>query len=132
MRRALSDETQRAALLELLQDLLPPDDAAPDDAGARWHPLLERDGPGNVYLTVEGDVIGVAAAIATDGAEPPLARAGIRLPLVQAGEDDLRAVAGTATAPWRWSSTPNGGRASTRRPSASGRASTWSRARGCC
>ena len=99
VRRALSDETQRAALLELLQDLLPPDDAAPDDAGARWHPLLERDGPGNVYLTVEGDVIGVAAAIATDGAEPPLARAGIRLPLVQAGEDDLRAVAGTADGP---------------------------------
>ena len=99
VRRALSNETQRAALLELLQDLLPPDDAAPDDAGARWHPLLERDGPGNVYLTVEGDVIGVAAAIATDGADAPLARAGIRLPLIEAAEEELRAIAGTADGP---------------------------------
>lgn len=94
-RRVLSDPAQRAALLRLLDELLPPAAATPG-----WHPLLDDDQIGNLYLTVEGDVIGVAGALTQDLGDGVRVTAGVRLPLVDvAGE--LRPVAGTAEGPVR-------------------------------
>jgi hypothetical protein len=94
----LSNPVQRAALLRALEQLLPGDTDLPG-----WFPLLDHEF-GDVYLTVEDDVIGVAAAIsATLDLGPtshPTVRGSIRLPLVDvAGE--LRPIAGSAEGPVR-------------------------------
>lgn len=93
----LSDPHQRAALLRLLEEMLP---AAPGLPG--WHPLVEHES-GAVYLTVTGDLIGIAAALHATvalGDGEATVRGSLALPLVTvAGE--LRAVAGTAEGPVR-------------------------------
>ncbi len=97
--QVLADPQQRAALLRLLDTLLPPPGGGPPG----WHPLLDdgtSPGLGNVYLTVEGDVVGVAAQLQHDVADGVHVRAGVRLPLVNvAGE--LRPIAGSAEGPVR-------------------------------
>lgn len=94
----VSDPVQRAALLRVLEQLLPPDSGLPG-----WYPLLDYDF-GNVYITVEDDVIGVAAAIhATLDLGPsshPTVRGSIRLPLVDVA-GGLRPVAGSEQGPVR-------------------------------
>jgi hypothetical protein len=96
IRRMLADPEQRAALLELLEQVLGTVGAAP--SGSDWVPLLETEGRGNVYLTVTGEVIGVAAALATPEDADIRASAGVRVPLIDT-EGDLRAIAGTAEGP---------------------------------
>jgi hypothetical protein len=95
VRKVLSDPAQRAALLRLLDELLPPHAATPG-----WHPLLDDDQIGNLYLTVEDNVIGLAGALTQDLADGVHITAGVRLPLVDVA-GDLRPIAGTAEGPVR-------------------------------
>jgi hypothetical protein len=95
MRKVLSDPGQRAALFRLLDELLPPAANRPG-----WHPLLDADQIGNLYLTVEDDVVGVAGALTQDLADGVHITAGVRLPLVDVA-GDLRPVVGTAEEPVR-------------------------------
>jgi len=107
LRTILSDPVQRAALRVLLDLVLGSDSGSPD--GTEWHPLLDGGAKGNVFLTVTGDVIGLAASIATPtgispvGVAPtgisPHTRGSVRVPLVDAGGDDLRAIAATPDGP---------------------------------
>src|SRR5580765_1454087 len=69
LRTILSDSHQRAALLSLL-DLAVPSVADPAGGGARWYPFLDTAARGNVYLTVDGSVIGVAASLETPPTTP--------------------------------------------------------------
>ena len=97
LRSVLSNPQQRAALLDLLDTALPPVQDGTGPAGSRWHPLLDSDA-GNVYLTVTGDVIGLAGQLTGLPVGGPRISGGLRLPLVDtAGE--LRAIAGTAEGP---------------------------------
>ncbi|QGN31643.1 alpha/beta hydrolase [Microlunatus sp. Gsoil 973] len=94
IRRILSNPTQRAALLRLLDELLPPDPDLP-----AWYPLLDTD-VGNLYLTVEDDIIGIAAALHSGvlGSGVGSVQGSVRLPLVSVA-GDLEAIAGTADGP---------------------------------
>ncbi len=97
LRTILSDSHQRAALLSLL-DLAVPSVADPAGGGARWYPLLDTAARGNVYLTVDGSVIGVAASLETPPTTPS-ARAAVRVPLVDVSSPTPVAIAGSADAP---------------------------------
>ena len=92
--RVLSDPVQRAALLRLLDEALPPGGDLPG-----WHPLLDED-TGNLYVTVDGDVVGVAAALTADPADDIRVRGSIAVPLVDTA-GALRAVAGGPDGPIR-------------------------------
>lgn len=94
IRRILSSPTQRAALLRLLDELLPPDAASPG-----WHPLLDTDA-GNLYLTLEDDAIGIAASLRSSVLGSGVGRVSgtVRLPLISVA-GDLVAIAGTADGP---------------------------------
>ena len=98
LRTIVDNPVQRRGLLDLLDSALPPSPAATALAppGEQWHPVFE-EGRYGVYLTVAGDVIGVAAAASTDP-EPPGFGLVLRLPLVDAS-NGLTAVAGTAQGP---------------------------------
>src|SRR5215207_1555589 len=98
IRGVLANETQRAALLALLESLLPSEDGAAP-AGARWHPLLDEGGRGNVYVTVQGDVLGVAARLGTPAGQNPSGHGVVSLPLVGAASGTVRAIAGTPQGP---------------------------------
>ena len=95
--RILSNPAQRAGLLDLLDETLPPDEAASPPGGS-WHPLLDPDGRGNVYVTVEGDVVGVAGELATPVGASAQVSGGLRIPLVDVA-GSLTAIAGTAAGP---------------------------------
>ena len=106
----LTDSDQRAALLELLDAVLPPDASAdPASADEDWHPLLAPGGAGNVYLTVsrpapDATLIGVAGTVRSQpptGMEHPFAELSFELGLVRADSSGLHAVAATAAAPIR-------------------------------
>ena len=88
LRTVLSNPPQRRALLRLLDALLPPRRGPGVPEGEKWHPLLNANAVGNVYLTVReadaGVVIGVAGDFGTDG-PPVAARIGIVVPLIAAG-----------------------------------------------
>ena len=97
VRKILADPRQRAALVELLRSLLG------DDGNGALHdgdaiPLLDPNGIGNVYITVSGDVIGVAAALSTPADAPVQVTASVRLPLLDTA-DDSTPVAWTAHGP---------------------------------
>jgi len=91
-RRVVADPVQRAALMRLLESLLPGDDAKPG-----WHPLLDYDF-GNIYITVDGDVIGVAAELHHDFPGAATVRANVQLPLVDVS-GDMRAISGSPEGP---------------------------------
>ncbi|MBM0259682.1 hypothetical protein [Micromonospora sp. 4G55] len=95
LRGMVTDPGQRRALLDLLDLALPP---APELGSAResWHPLFEKD-PFGLYLTVAGDVLGIAARAGT-GAGDPNAALVLTLPLVDASSE-LTVIAGTAAGP---------------------------------
>ncbi|MFN8204007.1 MAG: DUF6603 domain-containing protein [Solirubrobacteraceae bacterium] len=97
VRTVLSDPVQRAALKQVLDDVLGSAAGAP--AGVAWHPLLEDSPRGNVFLTVAGEVVGVAAQVSTPADASPRASLGVRLPLVDASGTELRAIAATADGP---------------------------------
>src|SRR5215207_2772882 len=97
IRRILAEPSQRAALLELLDSLLEP--AADSPPGSSWHPLLDPLGLGNVHITVTGDVVGVAATLATPDDIDPAARIRFELPLIDTAGGDIRPIAATADGP---------------------------------
>ncbi len=92
--KVLSNPVQRAALLRLLDELLPTDPALEG-----WYPLLDTEA-GNLYLTVENDVVGLAAALSSGdlGDGVGRVRGTVRLPLVSVA-DELEAIAVTAEGP---------------------------------
>lgn len=94
IRQVLSNPTQRAALLRLLDDLLPPDPSLPG-----WYPLLDTE-VGNLYLTVENDIVGVAAALHSGvlGSGVGQVQGTVRVPLISVA-GDFEAIAGTADGP---------------------------------
>ena len=96
IRRIVADPDQRAALLELLASLLPGDGSG--GPGHERVPLLDRAGRGNIYLTVDGDVVGVAAELSTPPGVTPGARIALRMALVST-VPELRAIAGSPEAP---------------------------------
>ncbi|MEH1097451.1 alpha/beta fold hydrolase [Micromonospora sp. CPCC 205739] len=95
LRGMVANPVQRRALLDLLDLALPPV-AGLGRPGESWHPLFEKD-PFGLYLTVAGDVLGVAARAGT-GAGDPTAALVLTLPLVDAASE-LTVIAGTAAGP---------------------------------
>ena len=90
IRDCLDNDSQRAAVFDLLDATLPPESGPLVPAGASWHPLLPANDYGNVYLTVEDGVVGAAAAVGTSwaaGTSPPLPSisVAVRLPLLHTG-----------------------------------------------
>src|SRR5262249_47040503 len=49
----LSNKDQRKGFLGLLDDLLPPENVDGAPAGEKWHPILEPNAKGNLYLTAK-------------------------------------------------------------------------------
>ncbi len=102
--RVFGDETQRQALFDLLDAVLPPaSGVAP--TGQRWYPLLAAaTGPqqSNAYLTVEprpGEtIVGLAGALAgtTGGANPITGSLSLRAP--PAVEEPLHVLGAEAVA----------------------------------
>lgn len=90
----IDNPIQRRGLFDLLDTALPADDrGAP---GQQWHPLVEADRYG-LYLTVEGDVIGVAGRAGLVDTDPAIDLT-LRLPLVDASQG-LTVIAGTPQGP---------------------------------
>src|SRR5580704_1917313 len=50
--QVLTNATQRQAVLDLLDQIVPPQSPAGAPSGEKWHPLLGAQASGNVYLTV--------------------------------------------------------------------------------
>lgn len=101
LRTILANETQRAALFDLLDQLVPPEVVAGVPGDERWHPLLGPLDAGNVYVTVRGaSIVGLAGEVHGGGSsgEPPRATLRVQLPLVRASETPA-AVAGDAMHP---------------------------------
>lgn len=93
LRNCLSDPTQRAALFHLLDDALPPQPHPLAPAGASWHPLLQDNDIGNAFITVAGDIVGIALVAGTDPSQLPGVQVVATLPLVEAAGSDVRAIA---------------------------------------
>src|SRR5271169_603535 len=96
----LTDGGQRAALFDLLDQVLPPTPVSGASTGAKWHPLLGTQPQGNVYLTIDNtgspSVIGLGARFGT-GIASLLAE----VPVLALTGGALSAVAGTASGPVR-------------------------------
>jgi large repetitive protein len=96
----LTDSGQRAALFDLLDQVLPPAPVPGAATGAKWHPLLGNQPQGNVYLTVDHAgspvVIGLGARFGT-GIASLLAE----VPVLALTGGAVSAVAGTAGGPVR-------------------------------
>lgn len=98
----LTDSTQRAAFLNLLDDFLPAATVADAPAGESWHPLLGQQPQGNLYLTVANNgsvTFGVAGEFQGPGAGTPQATLYVHLPLVTTNGSSVTAVAGTSNGP---------------------------------
>jgi hypothetical protein len=96
----LTDATQRAALFNLLDQIVPPVTVPGAGGTAKWHPLLPSDGPGNIYVTVDETVtptvvgVGASYSATTD----PKVSAIATLPVLTAGSS-INMIAGSASAP---------------------------------
>jgi len=99
LRTMVADPQQRASLFSLLDAVLPPAEEHAGTATERRHPLLDPSWRGNVYVTVDGNRLGMAAALSTPPGTVPQASATLSLPLVNAGDSGVEAIAGSATAP---------------------------------
>ena len=98
----LTNDTQRAAFLRLLDALLPPIQSPDIPANETWHPLLGDQTRGNAYLTVNtGSAVtfGFAGNFQSTDGTPPLASLQAHLPLVSFNGGNVTAVAGTASGP---------------------------------
>ena len=105
LRQILTDATQRAALLDAIDGVLPPASGPSPAPGETWHPLIGGGGPAEIYLTLvrtpAGDAqLGLAASVRaqTGGVTGDIA---FQAGLIHAGADGLTSVVGTADAPLR-------------------------------
>jgi hypothetical protein len=105
VRQILTSATQRGALLDAIDGLLP---AASDGAGTpgeSWHPLIASDTPAQLYITLVRDPTGeVALGLAGrvhGHAGIVTADVAFQAPLIHAGSAGLTSVIGTAAAPLR-------------------------------
>ncbi len=94
IKHCLDNPAQRAAVFELLDSALPPSSGRFVPSGVNWHPMLEDNAYGNVFLTVAGDTIGVAAVVGTDPAVLPSVQLSLSLPLVNTGGATVQATVG--------------------------------------
>ena len=96
----LTDSSQRAALFDLLDQVLPSAPIPGASTGAKWHPLLGNQPQGNVYLTVDNAgspvFIGLGARFGT-GIASLLAE----VPVLALTGGAVSSVAGTAGGPIR-------------------------------
>ena len=96
----LTDGGQRAALFDLLDQVLPPQPVSGAPAGAKWHPLLGTQTQGNVYLTIDDaatpTVIGLGAQYGS-GIASLLAE----VPVLALNGGAVSAITGTAPGPIR-------------------------------
>ena len=100
----LSQPDQRAALLDLLQQIVPAVVVPGAPAGERWHPLLGDPPQGNLYLTVDPSTpgvtrLGVAGRFTGGGGSAEAAAMVAAAPLFSASGSTVTAIAGTAGAP---------------------------------
>ncbi|HZZ37514.1 MAG TPA: DUF6603 domain-containing protein [Acidobacteriaceae bacterium] len=98
----LTDDSQRAAFLRVLDALLPPVQLPDLPANETWHPVLGDQARGNAYLTVNtsnGVTIGFAGEFHSTDGPPPLASLKAHLPLVSFSGGNVTAVAGTPNGP---------------------------------
>src|SRR4051812_46416675 len=79
IRHCLDNPAQRAAVFELTDSVLPARSGRFVPAGANWHPMLEDNAYGNVFLTVADATIGMAAVVGTDPAVLPAAQLSLSL-----------------------------------------------------
>jgi len=102
----LSNSSQRAAFLALLDSFLPAAQVNDVPAGESWHPLLGDQPRGNAYLTVKNNgaaTFGFAGLFQTSDGPPPLASLRVHLPIVSFNGTSVSAVAGTADGPLEFS-----------------------------
>jgi Family of unknown function (DUF6603) len=94
----LTDDGQRTALFNLLDDVLPPQPVTGAPAGSKWHPLLGVQTAGNVYLTIEesGGVTQLGLGGHFGGG---VASIFAEIPVLTLGAGGLSAIAGTANGP---------------------------------
>ena len=98
----LSDSTQRAAFLDLLDAFLPPAQVTDVPTGESWHPLLGDQPRGNAYLTVASNgavTFGFAGLFQSDDTATPLASLRAHLPIVSFSGSTVSAIAGTSAGP---------------------------------
>jgi hypothetical protein len=97
----LSDPTQRAAFLDLLDQVAPPDPIAGLPAGEKWHPLLGSQPKGNVYLSVNShdDMVDFGFAGELHGTAKPKASLRAHLPVVRFTAQGATAIAGKTQGP---------------------------------
>ena len=98
LRSVLTNSTQRAALLDLLDIVLPPQAVAGVPSGEKWHPLLGTQPAGNLYLTLslaDPLIMGLAGAYTTS----PTVSALCRMPMASLSGTAFTPIAGTATGP---------------------------------
>jgi large repetitive protein len=95
--------TQRAALLNLLDQLFPAQPPGPlTPANEKWHPLLGDQPAGNIYLTIANGAAPLTLGIAGDlhsTTSPNPAALRCHLPVAKIDGDSVAAVAGTADGP---------------------------------
>ncbi len=94
--------TQRAALLRLLNDFLPPEQSPDIPPGESWHPILGNQPRGNAYLTVASNgtsTFGFAGEFHSTESPTPFASLIAHLPIVSFSGSNVTAVAGTANGP---------------------------------
>ena len=95
----LSNQTQRDALLDLLDAVAESQALSGISAGEKWHPLLGEQPRGNAYLTVRNGgpnaLLGLAGTYSTPEGSTPAAELRVHLPLVSSDGTNVTAVAGT-------------------------------------
>lgn len=98
------NHSQRDALLDMLDAMLPPAPVDGIPSTEKWHPLLGQQERGNIYLTVNNGSTGVFFGVAgefhsTDAADPK-AQIRVRLPLLSSDGTNLALIAGTQQDPF--------------------------------
>jgi hypothetical protein len=103
LRGILTSPQRKAAFLDLLDRLFPPDPAAATAANEKWHPLLGNHPAGNLYLTVANGTaplkLGLAGEIHSTASPLPAALR-CHLPIAKIDGDSVSAIAGTAEGPF--------------------------------
>jgi large repetitive protein len=93
----LTSDAQRTALFNVLDQVLPPQTVTGAPPASKWHPLLDAQDAGNVYLTVDSSASTVLGFAARYGGQTASVLA--QVPLVSLSGSNVSAVAGTAGGP---------------------------------